>query len=116
MAAVGAAWGEVELGQQVTGTIARSAAALLMFNLLDGLFTLIYLQLELATEANPIMRVAYEGSPLGFMLAKLAMVNAGLWILASQARFAFARAAVHATAAVYAGIVAYHLSFLASFV
>ena len=93
-------------------TLIRSAIALLVFNLLDGLFTLTFLQMNVATEANPIMRLAYEGSPMWFMFAKLTMVNAGLWILASHARFSAARFAVHGAAVVYAAIVAYHLTFL----
>lgn len=118
MAAAGAVWavGRFEVGAETWRTIARSAALLLFFNLLDGLFTLTFLQMNVATEANPLMRAAYEGSPVWFMLSKLAMVNAGLWILATHSKFAAARIALHASAMLYAGIVAYHLTFLVRYV
>ena len=96
----------------VSGALGRSAIALLLFNMLDGLFTTVYLQLNLATEANPLMRIAHDGSPMTFMVSKLMMVNVGLFILATHSRFAAARAAVHGAAVLYAGIVAYHLAFL----
>lgn len=117
LAAASGTWavGGIEV-REAWGAIAKSAAALLLFNLLDGLFTLTFLQMNVATEANPVMRAAYEGSPLWFMLSKLAMVNAGLWILATHSKFALARVAVHASAVLYAGIVAYHLTFLVRYV
>ena len=37
-----------------------ASVALLVLNLLDGLFTLIFLQLGVAEELNPLMRLAYE--------------------------------------------------------
>ena len=63
--------------------VVTSCFALLVLNLLDGLFTLAFLQAGVAEEANPLMRMAYEHSPLAFMGIKLGLVNAGaalLWI------------------------------------
>jgi hypothetical protein len=90
----------------------RSAAALLWLNLLDGLFTMLFLQLGVAEEANPVMRWAYEESPLTFMGLKLASVQLGLWLLCRHPGFWTARAALHLGALLYAGLVAYHLSWL----
>jgi hypothetical protein len=113
MAAAADGWsGWSGLGGESMKGITRSSVALLFFNLLDGLFTLTFLQLDLATEANPLMRLAYQGSPVAFMLAKLAMVNAGLIVLCIHHRVKTARVAIHASAVMYAAIVAYHLSFL----
>lgn len=92
--------------------LTRSSAALLFFNLLDGLFTLTFLQLGLATEANPVMRLAYDGSPLGFMFAKLMLVNAGVLVLNVHGSVRAARLALHTGAVLYAAVVAYHLSFV----
>ncbi len=100
------------LGGESTKAVTRSSAALLFFNLLDGLFTLTFLQLDVATEANPVMRLAYQGSPVAFMLAKLLLVSVGLLVLCSHHHLRTARLAIHGAAAIYAAIVAYHLSFV----
>lgn len=91
---------------------ASACAALLVLNLLDGLFTLTFLQLGVAEEANPLMRAAYEHSPLLFMGSKILLVNLGAWMLWANRRTEAARAALSAGVLLYAGIVAYHCSFL----
>lgn len=91
-------------------------AALMVLNLLDGLFTLSFLQLGVAEEANPLMRAAYHASPLLFMILKLAVVQLGVWILWAHRHAKTARCALQAGTWMYAAIVAYHLSFLASLV
>jgi hypothetical protein len=84
--------GEVQGGGDDTGArwagiegasfhITPAAVLLLILNLLDGLFTLTYLQMDLAEELNPLMRVAYEHSPLSFMASKVAIVSLGLTLL-----------------------------------
>ncbi len=90
-----------------------AAAALLVLNLLDGLFTLWFLQLGVAEEANPLMRAAYEHSPVAFMMLKLAVVHAGVALLTLGGQATAARVALKAGMLLYAGIVAYHLTFLA---
>ena len=94
------------------GGFPRSAAAVLFLNLLDGLFTLTFLQLRLAEEANPLMRIAYEHSPLVFMLLKLVVVHAGVLLLWLNRQCTPARVALQAGVYLYAAIVVYHLSFL----
>lgn len=59
------------------------------------------------------MRWAYEGSPLWFMVSKLAAVHVGVMLLAFHRDSNAARTALKAGAMLYAGIVAYHLVFLA---
>jgi hypothetical protein len=84
----------------------------LLLNLFDALFTLAFLQFDLAEEANPLMSFAYRSSPVGFVLLKLAMVQAGILILHHNRRLPVAQHALHAVAAVYVGIVSYHLAFV----
>jgi hypothetical protein len=91
----------------------RSSAALLVFNLLDGIFTMAFLQLGVAEEANPLMAWAYEASPLTFMALKLLFVHVGLWVLSRNRVLAAARAAIHLGALLYAALVAYHLAWAA---
>lgn len=98
-----------------SGVLAPSAPAitLLLLNLADGLFTLTYLQLGVAYEANPIMRAAYEFSPLGFMAMKLLVVNLGVAVLCWFRTSRFAQWALKASVFVYAVILVWHLAFLA---
>ncbi|WP_404363794.1 DUF5658 family protein [Corallococcus coralloides] len=106
---------EVQAGswaQQASFYVSPASVALLLLNLLDGLFTLLFLQLGVAEELNPVMRVAYEQSPLLFMFSKLLIVNAGLCLLCLHRRLKASRFAIRAGAVVYAIIVVYHLAFL----
>ncbi|KFE72256.1 DUF5658 family protein [Hyalangium minutum] len=93
--------------------LSPASVALLVLNLLDGLFTLTFLQLEVAEELNPLMRLAYEHSPLLFMFAKLVIVNAGLALLCLHRGMTASRMAIRAGALIYAVINVYHLAFLA---
>lgn len=54
---------------------------LLVFNLLDGIFTLIWVEHFGAGEWNIMMRDLVHGSPLMFMLAKLTLVSLGTLFL-----------------------------------
>lgn len=86
------------------------AALLLLGNLLDGMFTLVLLQLNLARELNPLMDWVYRLSPVSFMVAKLALVQLGMLLLWLNRGFRAARAGLMAGAALYAGIVAHHVA------
>ncbi|MDC0709237.1 DUF5658 family protein [Stigmatella sp. ncwal1] len=92
--------------------ISPASVALLLLNLMDGLFTLTFLQLDVAEELNPLMRVAYEHSPLVFMTSKLIIVNAGLTLLCLHRAMRASRLAIRAGALIYAIINVYHLAFL----
>lgn len=89
-----------------------AAVTLLFLNLLDGLFTLTFLQLGVAQEANPLMRLAYEASPLSFMVLKLGVVNLGVWVLCMHQDSRLAQVAMKIAVGVYAVIVTWHLAFL----
>ncbi len=96
--------------------VSPASVALLVLNLLDGLFTLTFLQLEVAEELNPLMRAAYEHSPLLFMGSKLLIVSAGLGLLCLHRALHASRLAIRAGALIYAAINLYHLAFLAHLV
>ena len=88
--------------------LTRAAALLLLCNLLDALFTLTFLQLNLVSEANPLMRWVYDRSPLSFMLLKLSCVQFGLLVLWAQRHVPIAGLAIQAAAGLYVAVVAYH--------
>lgn len=92
--------------------ITPAAVLLLMLNLLDGLFTLTFLQLNVAEELNPLMRVAYEHSPTSFMALKLVVVSLGLSLLCLHRSMRLSQRAIQAGAALYVLIDIYHFAFL----
>jgi hypothetical protein len=104
--------GKMYKGRALSTEVPWSAALLLLLNLLDGFFTLAFLQLKVAEEANPLMKLAYNHSPLSFMVLKLAVVHAGVALLWANRQAKVARTAMNAGVFLYAVIVAYHLSFL----
>jgi hypothetical protein len=96
--------------------ITPAAALLVVLNLLDGLFTLTFLQMNVAEELNPLMRVAYMHSPLSFMTIKIAIVSLGLALLCMHRSMSLSQRAIQAGAALYTVIDIYHLAFLAHLV
>jgi len=95
-------------------TLSLSPVVVLFGNLLDALFTLTLLQLRLVHEANPLMRWMYQASPVSFMAVKLAVVQLGLLVLCLQRGHRASQLAIKAGAALYAAIVCYHLTVIAS--
>ena len=89
------------------------AVTLLCLNVMDGLFTLAFIELGMASEANPLMRAAYDVSPLSFMAVKLVVVNAGVLLLTWQRAARVARLALRCAVVLYAMIVVWHLAFIA---
>lgn len=92
--------------------LSPASVALLVLNLFDGLFTLFFLQIAVAEELNPLMRAAYEHSPMLFMGSKMLVVNAGLLLLCLHRKMKASRFAIRAGAGVYACINLYHLVLL----
>src|SRR5690349_16913549 len=90
----------------------RAAILLLVLNLLDALFTLTFIELGWAQEANPVMRFAYELSPLTFVAVKLLTVNMGVLILSRYRDSPMAHVALKMGLALYVVIVTWHLAFL----
>jgi Domain of unknown function (DUF5658) len=68
------------------------AAMLVLLNLLDGVFTHVFLSAGVARELNPLMRLAYDGGPGLFFSCKVLAVGTAAWILQRHAaRAALAR-------------------------
>jgi hypothetical protein len=83
--------------------------ATLIFNVLDGILTLIVLALGAAEEANPLMAAAIDASPILFMAAKVGIVSAGVLCLWWHRTRQLARAGVIAVFLAYAGVIAWHV-------
>lgn len=89
-----------------------AVVCLVVGNLIDALATTALLELGLARETNPLMRWAYEASPLVFMLGKLALVQ-GAILLVMRLDRPF-EVVSRAGAALYGGVVAYQAAFVLS--
>jgi hypothetical protein len=88
------------------------ASALLIMNLLDGIFTLAAVQAGAAAEANPIMSWPLELGSVWFFVAKTGLVSAGVLMLWRARDRLLAQAAVVGLTLVYTAVVVYHLSAL----
>jgi hypothetical protein len=86
------------------------AAALLILNLVDGIFTLLWIQSGLADEGNPLMDQALSGGPVGFMIIKLSLVSLGVGLLWRLRHRRAAMVAMVATTTAYGSLCLYHLA------
>ncbi len=88
----------------------RLAVGVIIANLVDAIFTIVYTDLGLAREANPLLEPALAGSPLLFMAIKLSLVSMGVALLWRLRHRTSAVAGLVASAAAYLWLIAYHLS------
>lgn len=87
-----------------------AAGVVVVLNLLDAMFTLVYTRSGLATESNPLMDQVLAASPVLFMLAKLSLVSLGVLVLWRLRERRTARFGLLATATAYMLLLGYHLS------
>ena len=95
--------------------VTRALALLILGNLMDALFTYLFLQMNVVSEANPLMAWAYDSSPLSFMLLKLSCVQLGVLVLWLQRHVPVAQLAIQAAAGLYLAVVAYHFTLMVRF-
>jgi hypothetical protein len=94
-----------------------AAGLLVLLNLVDGVLTHVFLQAGVARELNPLMRLAYDGSPSLFFGCKVLAVGVAAWILQRHApRVAFARGALAGGIALYGAVCMLHLWLLVRWV
>jgi hypothetical protein len=87
----------------------KMAYAILVLNLLDGAFTMIWVLSGQAREANPLMAGVIQESPVVFMVAKLTLVSLGVLILWRHRVRRLAAAAILGVVVCYSVIVLQHL-------
>jgi hypothetical protein len=85
------------------------AAVVIVLNLLDAIFTIIYVRTGVAVESNPLMDKVLLSSPVLFMMAKLALVSCGVLLLWRLRDHRAARFGLFASTAAYAALLLYHL-------
>ena len=89
-------------------------AGILVSNLIDAAFTIVWTTAGLATEANPLLVDVLAKSPVLFMLAKLALVSGGIFLLFRLRKRPLALAGLYGCGCIYAVLLAYHVSQLVS--
>jgi hypothetical protein len=90
--------------------ISLVAAAVLVLNLFDALFTLVYVRLGVAREGNPLMERALGHGALDFMLLKLGLVSLCVLLLVRYHERRPTQLALAGSAIAYALVLVYHLS------
>jgi len=88
--------------------------AVLVFNLLDAMFTLVWVRSGLAEEGNALMRDLAHGQALFFVLAKIALVSLGCLFLWGRRSHPWAVAAIFLAFAVYYAVLLLHLAALST--
>jgi hypothetical protein len=86
------------------------AAVLVVLNLLDAIFTIVYTEVGVATESNPLMDGMLAAHPVVFMIAKLALVSLGVALLWRLRHRRTAAAGLVAASSAYVALLVYHLS------
>ncbi len=86
------------------------AAAILIFNLLDGIFTLGIIYSGNGVEANPLMAQSLEWGSVPFMAIKLGLVSLGVTLLYRLRERRIAMVGMATAGAVYAAVLLiYHV-------
>ena len=86
--------------------------ALLVLNLADAVFTLLWIRGRLAAEANPLLRDLAHLHPTAFVATKLGLVGAGSLLLWRERHRPLAVIAIFLAFLVYYGLLLAHLGFL----
>jgi uncharacterized membrane protein len=90
--------------------------ALLVLNLLDALFTLVWVRSGLAREANPLIDQLVNEHAVGFVLVKLGLVGLGSWVLWHRRDRPAAVIGIVAAFLTYYLILLYHLQYASGLV
>lgn len=90
--------------------------AVLVLNLLDALFTLVWVRSGLAREANPLIDQLVNENAVGFVLVKLGLVGLGSWLLWHRRERPVAVIAIVAAFLVYYLVLLYHLQYASGLV
>lgn len=85
-----------------------SLIAIMVFNCLDAILTIIWIQQGLATEANPIMNEALSQGIFDFFLVKFSLVSLGCFGLWKAREKLFAKISITVCVFLYTVLLFYH--------
>ena len=83
--------------------------ALLVLNLLDAVFTLVWVEAGIAEEANLLLEGILSQSAIGFMTVKMALVSLGVLLLWRHRDRRLAVAGLVVACVAYHSLLVYHL-------
>ena len=83
--------------------------AIICLNLLDAVFTMIWVMGGIAEEANPLMEYLLSESPAAFMCYKVLLVNMCVGLLWRLRSRKFARIAIIPVLITYISVVTFHI-------
>lgn len=83
--------------------------SLVVLNLLDAVFTLVWVEAGIATEANVLLEGVLSQSAVGFMLVKMALLSLGVSVLWRQRHKRLAVVGLATACLVYNSVLVYHL-------
>ena len=86
--------------------------AVLFLNLLDAIFTMLWVYSGQAREANPVLRDLIDASPVAFVLVKLGLVGYGSSVLWRHREQPLAVVAIFLVFLIYYALLLWHLGFL----
>ena len=87
--------------------------AVVVLNLLDAVFTLWWVELGIATEANVLLCGILDSSAVAFMAVKLALVSLGVLLLWRERERRLAVIGLVVCMAAYNALLIYHLGIVA---
>jgi len=93
-------------------TFIRLLSALIVMNVLDGLFTVVWVSTNRATEANPLMGLTLDIHPVLFIVVKISLVYLGAIILMRYWEKAFAVLSLAVAFCFYSIVLSYHCTML----
>ena len=88
----------------------------LVLNLLDALFTLVWVRFGYAREANLMIDRLVENHALAFVAVKLGLVGMGSWLLWQRRNHATAVVAIFVAFVTYYLVLLYHVQYAATLV
>lgn len=102
----------IYLGRRRLLPLKLGICLVLVLNVLDAIFTLVWVESGLGTEANPVLS-GLVAQPILFMIAKIVAVSLGVSVFWRYLARPISAVAVIVSNTVYLGVCAYHLMFLA---
>jgi hypothetical protein len=88
----------------------RFASAIVILNLADALFTILYTTSGLAREGNPFMETVLTAGPVLFVLTKVMLVTVAVLFLWRYRHRSSVVLGLLGSTAVYVVVIGYHLS------
>ncbi len=84
----------------------------LTLNLLDAIFTMVWVTAGLANEANPLLATLVRDHPLVFTVVKLSLVGGGSWLLWQHRQRPFAVVGIFLVFLTYYFLLLLHVGYL----